>query len=507
MPPTPLVGQGRRDNPRIGRRDRADGRARSHDAHQRQRQGRRQHQRLAADRRQHPRRACRRRDGARRSGAERCRPACTLSKTYDLAEFVATAIANVRDAILIGGLLAVIVLLVFLRDWRLTLVASVTLPLTVMTTFLVMRWLGETINVMSMGGLAVAIGLVIDDAVVVVENIYRHLDSRRGAGEAVRARDARADGAGRRLDADDGRGLRAARACCRASSVNSSSALSMTLSAAVLISLVQALTLIPLLARWAARRPRGERRSPGHTAAALERVYSRTLDSTMRRPRRSASLSRWCWPRAARALFADGQRLSARSGRRRLRHRLPVARRQRARGDRSHAAARSKACCSRRRTSPRSRGGPDPSWACSRRSRTRATSWSGSSRAAIERAGGRGDQRSARQADDEAVPQLEIEFVQLLQDMIGDLEGQPTPIEVKVFGDDPDVLAGPRRAGRTFARGGFRAWSTSSASSAGTRRRHGISIRRRRDAWAERGRRYGSSSPTHGSATFAPSCA
>ena len=75
-----------------------------------------------------------------------------------------------------------IVLLVFLRDWRLTLVASVTLPLTVMTTFLVMRWLGETINVMSMGGLAVAIGLVIDDAVVVVENIYRHLD----AGETAR---------------------------------------------------------------------------------------------------------------------------------------------------------------------------------------------------------------------------------------------------------------------------------------------------------------------------------
>ena len=61
-----------------------------------------------------------------------------ITKTYDLAEFVATAIANVRDAILVGGLLAVIVLLVFLRDWRLTLVASITLPLTVMTTFLVM---------------------------------------------------------------------------------------------------------------------------------------------------------------------------------------------------------------------------------------------------------------------------------------------------------------------------------------------------------------------------------
>ena len=134
-----------------------------------------------------------------------------ITKMYDLAEFVSTAIANVRDAILVGGLLAVIVLLIFLRDWRLTLVASITLPLTVMTTFLVMRWLGETINVMSMGGLAVAIGLVIDDAVVVVENISPPSEQRRVSGAIGAARHARADRARRRLHADDGRGLRPAR--------------------------------------------------------------------------------------------------------------------------------------------------------------------------------------------------------------------------------------------------------------------------------------------------------
>ena len=88
--------------------------------------------------------------------------------------------ASVRDAILIGGLLAVVVLFVFLRDWRITLVAALTLPLTVVSTFLFMRLFGETVNLMSMGGLAVAIGLVIDDAVVVVENIHRHLALRRG---------------------------------------------------------------------------------------------------------------------------------------------------------------------------------------------------------------------------------------------------------------------------------------------------------------------------------------
>ncbi len=96
-----------------------------------------------------------------------------MTKVYDLAEFVADAIANVRDAILIGGVLAVLVLLLFLRDWRVTLVAAVTLPLTVLGDVLLPALCGESINLMSMGGLAVAIGLVIDDAVVVVENIHQ----------------------------------------------------------------------------------------------------------------------------------------------------------------------------------------------------------------------------------------------------------------------------------------------------------------------------------------------
>ena len=80
-------------------------------------------------------------------------------------------------------------LLVFLRDWRLTLVAAITLPLTVVPTFLFMWLFGESINLMSMGGLAVAIGLVIDDAVVVVENIHRRL-GEGGRRDGRRARDA-----------------------------------------------------------------------------------------------------------------------------------------------------------------------------------------------------------------------------------------------------------------------------------------------------------------------------
>jgi CzcA family heavy metal efflux pump len=108
-------------------------------------------------------------------------PSIKLTVVYDLAEFVRNAVASVRDAIVIGGLLAVFVLIVFLRDWRVTTIAAISLPLTIVGTFFVLEIFKGTINLMSMGGLAIAIGLVIDDAIVIVENIHRH----RGLGESA----------------------------------------------------------------------------------------------------------------------------------------------------------------------------------------------------------------------------------------------------------------------------------------------------------------------------------
>ena len=149
----------------------------------------------------------------RTSSRKRLPAGLHITKVYDLAEFVRASIANVRDAILIGGVLAVIVLLVFLRDWRLTLVAAITLPLAVLSTFVVMRLFGESINLMSMGGLAVAIGLVIDDAVVVVEGIHRRVQRRLG--DARSPTRSPIDRARRQLDADDRRRLRAAGSAVR----------------------------------------------------------------------------------------------------------------------------------------------------------------------------------------------------------------------------------------------------------------------------------------------------
>ncbi|HEU4565250.1 MAG TPA: efflux RND transporter permease subunit [Gemmatimonadaceae bacterium] len=98
-----------------------------------------------------------------------------LKPVYDQAALVRDAVKSVRDAMLIGALLAVIILLVFLRHGRITAISATSIPLTLAITVFVMRLIGQTFNLMTLGAMAIAIGLVIDDAVVITENIARHL--------------------------------------------------------------------------------------------------------------------------------------------------------------------------------------------------------------------------------------------------------------------------------------------------------------------------------------------
>lgn len=112
-------------------------------------------------------------------------PGIQFSVFYDQAELVKAAINSVRDAILIGIILACIVLVLFLRDWGSSLVAGLVIPVTIAITFIVMKLLGESFNLMTLGGLAAAVGLVIDDAIVVVENIVIHRDSGQSKMRAV----------------------------------------------------------------------------------------------------------------------------------------------------------------------------------------------------------------------------------------------------------------------------------------------------------------------------------
>src|SRR6267143_483624 len=98
-------------------------------------------------------------------------PGVRLKAVYDQAELVRDAVASVRDAMLIGAVLAIIVLLIFLRHGRITAISASSIPLTMAVTVFVMWLFGQTFNLMTLGAMAIAIGLVIDDAVVVTENI------------------------------------------------------------------------------------------------------------------------------------------------------------------------------------------------------------------------------------------------------------------------------------------------------------------------------------------------
>ncbi len=171
----------------------------------------------------------------------------TLKPVYDQASLVRDATTSVRDAMLIGAVLAVIILFIFLRKWRITAISAASIPLTLAITVFVMSLVGQTFNLMTLGAMAIAIGIVIDDAVVISENIVRHLgftpDRDRAIREAVQELIIPVTTSTittvvvflplRLLQGVVGQFF---------------AALSITLTIAVLISLVLAVTIIPLLA-------------------------------------------------------------------------------------------------------------------------------------------------------------------------------------------------------------------------------------------------------------------
>jgi multidrug efflux pump subunit AcrB len=252
---------------------------------------------------------------------------------YDQAVFVKTAVANVRDAILIGGLFSILILLAFLRSWRATLISALAIPTTLAITFLFLRMGHETLNLMSLGGLAVAIGLIIDDTVVVIENISRHLGPGV-KGQKTEDRGQRTEDRGRRTEDRDERAqsrdghaservphganapvstvdpVDAASSEITGAVVGSTfttvlvfvplafivgvygqffSALSWALSIAVLVSMVISLTLIPVFAaKFLAGRSMPP---PGPIYRFFEHIYERVLALALRVPRITLTLS------------------------------------------------------------------------------------------------------------------------------------------------------------------------------------------------------------------------
>ncbi len=209
-------------------------------------------------------------------------PGVQITPVYDQGDLVRTSIANVRDAILVGGAFSVVVLLLFLRSIRATLLTAVSIPLSLIISFAFLHLAGDTLNLMSLGGLAVAIGLIIDDSVVVVENIARHLAEGQSGDAAI-------DRASREISgAVIGSTLTTILVFLPLTLVRGVigqffQSLSLSLTVALLVSMVVSLTVIPVLAaRFLANRPMP-------TSGPIYRVLADMYEGALRRALR--------WPR------------------------------------------------------------------------------------------------------------------------------------------------------------------------------------------------------------------
>jgi hydrophobic/amphiphilic exporter-1 (mainly G- bacteria), HAE1 family len=112
-------------------------------------------------------------------------PGIRLIALDDQSVFIRQSIANVREAALLGSLLVVIIIFVFLRDWRATVIICTSIPISIVGTFALLYFGGYTLNTMTFGGLALGVGMIVDAAIVVLENTYRHLEMNKDRASAA----------------------------------------------------------------------------------------------------------------------------------------------------------------------------------------------------------------------------------------------------------------------------------------------------------------------------------
>lgn len=357
----------------------------------------------------------------------------TLTPVYDQATLVEESVASVRDAIALGVLLCLVVLGLSLRNVRAGLVAAAVVPVVLAATFLVMWAFKQSLNIMSLGGMAVAVGLVIDDAIIVVEAIARHLD------EGLSPTDAARKGTDELAAAVIGTTATTVVVFVPLAAVDGVvgrffGALAGTLSAAVLLSLVVSLTAVPAVAAWLFKHRVGEVRASG-----LDRFYARLAAWGARR--------RWVGLAMLVASVALCVALAPRvpsgflpamdEGAFVLDYFRPAGTSLReteatARALERVLRATPEVVSYARRTGAEL--GP-------------ATATTGNTGDIMVRLRARRGRTTDAVIDDvrrrvtEEVPEARTEFIQVLQDVLNDLSGAPSPVEVKLFGEDPAVLA------------------------------------------------------------------
>ena len=372
-------------------------------------------------------------------------PGVKLQAFYDQSQLVRDSITSVRDAILIGLVLAAIILVLFLRDWGSSIVAGLVIPATIAITLIVLRWLGESFDLMTLGGLAAAVGLVIDDAIVVVENIVMHRDSGQSRGDAIRSalNEIRVPLVGSTITP-----IVVFLPLVSITGVTGTffRALAVTVGTSLLTSLALALTWTPALSHYLLRRKgAGEPVADVHAhpttgmMGRLNKFYVRVLGVALARPLVLAlgcaglvAVSFFCYQSLGSDLLPEmdeggfvldylmpaGSSLKDTNevllGVEKLLAKVPdVAGTSRRTGLQLGLSAVTEAN-------------------------------TGDFLVRLKPAGERRpvDEiiSELRKKINETWPQLDVEFIQVLQDMIGDLSNSPEPIEIKLFAQDPALL-------------------------------------------------------------------
>ena len=212
-------------------------------------------------------------------------PGVKLASWYDQSELVLESASSVRDAVLIGVALSALVLLVFLRNLKVTLIAVVVVPAVLASTVVLLWVLGMSFNIMTLGGMAAAVGLIIDDAIVMIEHIVRRLRDS-DAGELHSRVIAAATEFTRPLAGSSASTLVIFAPLAFLSGVTGAffKALSLTMAAALLISFLLAWLGVPLLADLFLKREDAQPHPESRFLAWLHRHYRATLQALMRRP-------------------------------------------------------------------------------------------------------------------------------------------------------------------------------------------------------------------------------
>ena len=379
-------------------------------------------------------------------------PGVRLKAVYDQAALVRDAVKSVRDAMLIGAVLAVIVLLLFLRHGRITAISASSIPLTMAITVFVMSRVGQTFNLMTLGAMAIAIGLVIDDAVVITENIVRHIHLTPDRNAAIR------DAVQELIWPVTTSTITTVVVFLPLGLLTGVEgqffhALSITLTIAVLVSLVLALTIIPLLSAQFLTAADAERAGEGAGEApatgALARI-GRGVDTLSERYERSlASLlhhARWMIVIAvvlvlagllAHRFVGTGFLPEMDEGAFVLDYFTPGGTALAETDRELHIAERILAQTPEITGTSRRTGAELGLFATQQNT--------GDIVARLEPPSQR--RRSIFEVIDEvrdkisaAVPRLHIEFVQILSDVINDLAGAARPVEIRLFGPDLNGL-------------------------------------------------------------------